>query len=228
MNTNLVDKWNEYINTQRPSATELYEVVRKQYDLFFKKEELTEEYIELQHLYKWLFGLYLCDRSKITEVEVSMLERGHLPVEKKSMTFFQKYDMMGLHFLYLRSWAHVERLTMEEGQVLKKCLQKQIDEEALQDAFRIVEATYPKVLTIHPEKQGQWFELYPDVHGRGRVQGENIVFAIRTTPEYNEAGMFVDREHELEKKAEIKSVRKQLEPILTEVLGVKVLVLEEE
>lgn len=227
MEFNLKDVWSAYIEAPTPSLEESYEILKKQGDLCLSKEDLSQGYIQLQKLYKFLFGLFFIARSGIYKVDEKLMERGHKPAKTEEMDFFQKYDMLGLRFIYLRSWVHVERLSKDECEVLLQCLQVPDNSDVFRNALNIVEKTYSRVLMVNPEKKNEWFEIFPSIRGEGRVHGENIVFAIKTTPQFNEQGMFVDLKSEQKKSTELNSISRQLEPILSKALGVKVIVVRE-
>ena len=222
------DFLDKFLKASLPEYEEAVEVIKTNPAMLLTVDYLTDSYFELQNFYRALFGLILVSATHIYKVDKELEKRGHLPAEDNQMNFFQKYDLSGSKFIYLRSWVHIERLSMEELEVLKNAYRNAEDDEMQKKAIDIVMGTYADVLSVSPETPDMLFEMYPSIGGEGLVTGDSIVFAMKTVPEYDENGMYVDFEEFKKKNIMVRNVGKQLETIFSEKLNHKVIILQEE
>ena len=214
----LKEIWQEYEKMLCPSKEEMEDFVSKQrYSILnVQKENITEEYIKMQSFYKFLFGIYFVTKSNIYKVEEELKKRGYGLLSVEKMNFLQRYDGLGLKYIYYRGWTHIERLTDEEKTVLERSLKEPESKELFMDALYVVEKTCYKVLAINPEKKEERFELFPSIHGEGRVKGANIVFAIGTT----------GQEEKNKNMLPLGGIVKQLEAILSKMMNAEVIFVE--
>lgn len=225
----MIDKfWNQIEDIALPAVPELENlniVENRSSSLLFQEGEITDQYLKIWRLYQCLFGYYVIAQSGLDRL-VTRLAEQEIPVaDEAEKDFYQKYDTMGLAYFYLRSFAHIERLSDEEIQCLKSCIDQKDQEEALQRAGKVVEDTYRKVMAVKPESGDKQVELFPSVYGEGNVPGDAIVIGMSSSAEYDEQGMLLDAEKDKKRIGILYSVKDQLEPILSRSLGTKVVVL---
>ncbi len=207
-------RWNDFDNLAVP-ASELGLAMSM---LPGEIPQLTEDYMKAQRLYQVLFGLLLLSKTALGRLDQRIADRGYSAAGDEDRDFFQKYDLLGLQYFYLRTLPRIERLKPEDYQKLTGCL-AQRDEASLKAAMEVVEATYHQVMAAQPDAPEQWFELFPSVHGEGRVQGKSIVLAMKSLPSYDSHGMLLDENAEQERTRAMHRVKEQLEPILQQEIG---------
>lgn len=212
----LWDKFNTY---ETPDITEIQDLIKSELHIGLTRDDITEEYIILQKLYKYLFSMYFIEKSRLDSLDQRIYNKNYHMVSPDEMDFYQKYDMLDLNYFYLRSFVHIERLYREDLDKLDDCLKNPDNENTWKNAMNIVEKTYHTVIAVHPDKKEQWFELFPSVFGEGRVQGKNIVFTLKYDSAFN--GDTKNNYLTLYK------IKEQLEPVLTKQLQTDVIVLVE-
>ena len=186
-----------------------------------------EQYLEVQKLYRLLFGSFLIAKSGLDQLDERLAKEGFRPRGDEETDYYQKYDLMGLHFFYLRSYLHVERLSEAEAGVFTRCLAERDGHTLLAQALDVVSGTYLTVLEVSPEHPQQQFELFPNIHGIGRVSGDTIAVALSSRAGYDGQGMLLDQDAELRRVRVLDNVQRQLEPILKQVLQTNVFVMVE-
>lgn len=185
-----------------------------------------DQYLEVQKLYRLLFGSFLLAKSGLDQLDERLAKEGFRPRGNEEADYYPKYDLMGLPFFYLRSYIHVERLSEAEAGVFTRCLAER-DGHTLAQALDVVSGTYLTVLEVSPEHPQQQFELFPNIHGVGRVSGDTIAVALSSQARYDEQGMLLDQDAELRRIRVLDNVQRQLEPILKQALQTNVFVMVE-
>ena len=203
--------WTTFNKFSRPDSQQLSAAMDT---LPGPQPELTEDYIQIQSLYQFLFSLYFLHKTSLDRLDARLCSQGCTPAGPEDMDFFQMYDLLSLRCFYLRTLPRIERLSQKEHEVLSHCLSHQEDEAALMAAMAVVEQTYGQVMALCPKAPEQWFELYPSLLGEGRVQGKNIVLTLKTVPDYDAQGMLKSREADDRRTRIMASVKAQLEPLL--------------
>ena len=201
----------------------LYMVEKTPDSPLFNGGELTEAYVKAQIIYRYLFSGYLVETCGIRRLDRRLGEHGYLASEPETMDYYQKYDLMGTRYLYLRSFVHVERLTSRQLSVLMDCIEREEDHEAV----RLVEETYPAVLSVNWENPDQEFEVVPSLYGEGIVKGRTILMGMKSRAEFGDDGMLKDAAGDAERIRIFYSVKRQLESILSEALKTAVIVMME-
>lgn len=226
----LDEMWNAVNRLSLPSLEEAEAVNQAaitENPILFPAGRITERYLELQALYRYLFSMYLTAQSGISRLDSRLKERGYLKAGESNMDFYQKYDLMGLDYLYLRSFVHIERLTPEQIDLLERLARKQGGEQTLKDAVQMMEQTYKQVLAVNSENPKQQFEIFPSVYGEGIVKGEAILIGLKSMADYDGAGMIKDEDEDQRRVNTFYSVSKQLETILSKMLKTEVVVITE-
>lgn len=191
-------------------------------DILFQDGHVTGWYIKIQQLYKFIFSMILVAESGLDRLD-KRFENEHFK-EAEQKDFYQKYDLMGLRYIYLRSFVHIERLTYKQIIFLKECIEKK-ESDRLSEIIKLVKETLKEVISICPSKLNQQFELFPSLYGEGLVYGRDIVFGIRSIAEYNENGIIKDSEAEERRINIFYNVCNQLENILAGILDTGVSVI---
>lgn len=225
----LSDLWKEIDSLPIPTILELEEqrlVEITDSKILFEDGHITEQYIKLQVLYRFLFSVFVISKTGLDRLDKRLSVQKFLAAEQENMDFYQVYDLMGLKYFYLRSFVHVERLSDEELICLQDCYDDKGSEEKMQMAAKVMEESYKTVLAVNPREREQWYELFPSISGEGRVQGDNIVFTMKSIADY-EDGMLKDFETDRKRINIFLNIKNQIETILTKALGMKVIVFVE-
>lgn len=195
--------------------------------VFYEGNQISDEYLKIQVLYKALFSIFLSAKSGIERLDDRLAQRHFIPASGADMDFYQRYDLLGLDYLYLRSYVHVERLNEEQVNVFARCIDQKDDGEMLREAAKVMEATYKDVLAVKPNLPEQYFEIFPSLHGEGRIKGRAVLIGMKSKADYDEQERLKDEEAEKKRIRIFKSVKKQLEEILSRTLETEVVVVAE-
>lgn len=222
--------WNEIDNISLPSLieTEKMNLTEKTDNpLLFNSGKITDQYLKLQAIYRYLFGIYLSSQSGIGRLDDRLREGGFIKADENEMDYYQKYDLMETDYVYLRSFVHIERLSQEQIELLDCLAQKKGSEQELKDAAKMVEETYRQVLAVNHEHLEQQFEIYPSVYEGGIVTGKTILIGLKSMADYDVNGMLKDESEDQKRINIFYSVSKQLETILSKILETEVVVITE-
>lgn len=218
--------WTYYENSASPSLDDLRQtglLEKNGSPLLTDGGEATKLYIQIQKLYRLLVSLWLTTGVGLQRLDIRLSRSGFQPAPDQEKDFFQKYDMMGLDFFYLRSFVHVERLAQEPLQAFQDALATH-NEESLGKAIKVIEATYLDVLALDPEHKEEKVELYPSLYNTGTAFGSSIVLAIKTASAFPPGDMAEDISKEASRIHVLYSIKQQLEPILENAWKTHVLV----
>lgn len=188
--------------------------------------QITEQYIQVQKLYRMVFGLIFLGKSGLHRLDERLAKEEFLPKLEKEMDYYQRYDMFMLRYFYLRSYVHVERLGNQESMVIINSLENRDNIGYFNDMVKLVNNTYLRVLEISPDTPNVYYELFSDVHGAGIVLGNTIAIAICSKAKYDKNGM-LDYEAEQHRVRVIYNIKRQLEFILKEILKTNVCIVVE-
>lgn len=220
--------WNDMGRAPVPTASEIRQLgltEPKEDRRIFENGHVTELYIRLQTLYKYLFSMFLTARSGLDRLDQRLTAQGFNKTAAENMDFYQKYDLLGLNFLYVRSYVHIERLDRDQLDCLLNCLENRGSESAVRAAADMMEQTFRHVLAVSPENPDQQFQLFPSVDGSGLVAGRAILVGLKSVEDYDSQGMIRDQEADRRRIQVFFSVKGQLEPILSKALSAEVTVL---
>lgn len=188
---------------------------------------LTEaNYGKLFMYYRYLVSSILNEKSNLKMVDDFLVNNG-LSAKVAEDDFYQKYDFMGLKFFYLRSFAHIERLSEQQIALLERCLENGREED-IDEAIKMVESTYKNILSISPEAPKYQYEMYPSIHGDGLVEGDVCILGLRREVLYDEDGMIADWKQEEARFNMLDQVKYLLEDKLVEFWDMKTVVFLEE
>lgn len=226
----LTEIWNEIDKISLPSLQEtenLNLVETSANPVLFHSGRITGQYLKLQAVYRYLFGVYLRSQSGIDRLDDRLKQQGFLKAGEEDMDYYQRYDYMGMDYLYLRSFVHIERLTPEQIELLDHMIREKGREPDLKEAARLVEETYRNVLAVSSEHPDRQFEIYPSVFGEGIVRGAAVLIGLKSMADYDSSGMLTDEEEDQKRIRILYSVGKQLETILSKTLEAETVVITE-
>ena len=174
-------------------------------------------YCILQARYREVLSKYLLRKLPLEsfDKEIGENELCFLPVEAKRQSAYQFYDCLGLKYFYLRNNLHIERLSVDELELLKSSISEQSSEN--EDAVaRLVESSWKKIISIseEAEKFTQIYEM--NLQGNKEAPGNALVFELATMSSFDENGNFTDIDREMEKDSWIFSYRNKIVPQLCE------------
>lgn len=187
--------------------------------------DITDEYIKMQMLYRYLSCIFLFAHINLYRLDRRIYDQGY--TINRNPEFYQKYGSVGMKFFYLRSNVYIERLDEEEYGILNKCLYEQDNASNWIQTIKMVEKTYLKVLATNPKLPKQWIELFPSIHGEGRVRGADILIGISIASKYDESGNLVSMEDDIKKDRAVYCIKEQLESVVSQQLDFSIRVIPE-
>lgn len=190
------------------------------------ENEITSEYVKKQAYYRFFVSAFLEEKLGLSRLDKRIAEKKILTVEEKNKNFYQRYECSNMKYLYIRSYVHVERLSLEELEILT-ALDDTCGEKEILKAVNLVENTWRKVLELNYEFPERMVEEYPSIDGSGRYKGDTVLLGLSSAAEYDEKGNFIDRDREDGRRKMILSVAKQLEQIASRTLQANVRVVVE-
>lgn len=183
-------------------------------------------YIKRQTYYRLFVSALFEEKLGLSRLDRRLEERSIPAVQETEKNFYQKYEVSGMKYLYLRSYIHIERLTQEEAAILVRMDDHCKEAEAM-DMKNLVENTWRKVLELDHEFPERIIEVYPSIDGSGRCKGNSILLGLSSKAEYDKNGNFADEGKEDERIKMMLSVAQQLEDIASRVLETNVKVVVE-
>lgn len=205
------------------------QAAEKEKCMFPAVEILSDEYVSMRQIYQSIFSQIILTLTGLARLDKRFADRGYLPGEK--MGFYQKYDQLGLDYIYIRGNARVERLEPEERRIIKEylvSLSENLESTELTKALiNMVYESYSKVMAVEPEKPLQMFEPVRTIHGDYQIQGSAIMFVLRSIPDFDENKNIRDMQKEITRENNFFSVAPQLERVLTHALDMPVKIVAE-
>lgn len=183
----------------------------------------TKRYIQLQTVYRFLFSQFLLQTTQIDVIDqkIGKHELSFFKNNPENMNFYQRHDLMGTDYFYLRNSIHIERLEKGELAQLDLFLEQAVPEYS-EAAKKFIENTYKKVLAFSEDEDFQEIQLFPLSYGEGNVPLASIVFMLIVIPEYDENGNIKDVKIQERKESILMSLKAQLEPIYSAILEMSV------
>lgn len=201
-----------------PTVEEARAMALHEPDLFPAPEQITEDWILRSQVYQVLFGEIFRERTGAERLEQRIAARGFLPASADRRRFFQKFDRLGLQYLYVRGTARVERLSPEAQELLTR-VHAEPSEDNLEAALQMVRDTFPTVMAVAPERPETTFEPIQTLHGDYRILGKSIPLALRSVAEFLPDGALKSEEAELDRLRVFSTIVRQLDPAFSEDLG---------
>lgn len=203
----------------------------KEQCMFPAPEMLTDEYISMRQIYQYIFSQIVLIVTGLERLDRRFADREYLPGDKDKRGFYQKYDHLGLDYIFIRGNARVERLEAKEQDLIKACIadlkESRESQEHINALIDLVYGSYMKVMAVEPDKPIQKFEPVRTVHGDYRIFGNAVMFVIRSVPDFDENKNIRDLQKEVVREQNYFSVAPQLEAILTRALEMPVKVVAE-
>lgn len=204
-----------------PASDELKDISPESYDMklakekeLTDKEEITDKYLKLQALYKKTLGELLVAVLELDSFdnELASNELEFIEVPDKEKGFYQKYDTLGLKYIYLRNNIHIEKLSIEDVKILKSALASE-DNTAQEQLYKMIARTYPEVIKItftNPEDADFDVVYEPGAFGTKKAPNTALVLAISTSYQYDASGNVVDMKAEQTKEAYVSELRERM------------------
>lgn len=203
--------WGNTVDVPVPDLEETLRTAKEEEILFPAPEKITRDWILRSQLYRAAFSDYLIRATGLDRLDRRLAEQGFLPAFPESMSFFQKYDLLGLPFFYIRMMPRVDRLA-EADQAL-------LTEGSRDDVLDLVRKTFPLVMTVEPEQADTVFEPTETLHGDYQVHGDEIPIAMRSAAEFDSDGALLSEEREQTRVSVFTNVWRQIDNALTKDLG---------
>lgn len=179
---------------------------------------LSDEYILLQKQYKKIFCQYLMENLDIAKYDKELADNAlkFIPKPEKKQKIEQKFSSVGLKYIYLRNVIYIEKLTIEDLDLLRKSINSS-EKDIFDKLNEMVKRTYLDVIAINKEEKN--LKIIYDNDTVNKVPNNAIVFKISTYPEYNSAGEYVDDNNEKAKNKYIKDLKERMEKEFNGKLG---------
>lgn len=196
----------------------------------WKDGMFTQKYIQLQMTYRFFLSQFFLERTEMARIDrrLSRHEYGFLGNNAEQMNFYQKNDLLGLNYFYLRNHIHIERLGEGQLRLLERLTHENITQQQTAEIKKMIETTYKKVLAFSDDSDFSEIELFPSAYGEGNIAADAIVFVLATAPEYDEKGNIKDNTLKEKKALMLSSLKAQLEMIWSINLKVPVKIILEE
>lgn len=214
----MVNDWNDFHTRPLPAKREVLIQATRERLSFPKVEEISDDWILVSQLYRYLFSALLLDRTGLERIDRRIAEQGILPAPKQSMSFYQKYDMMNLSYFYIRMMARIDRLDPKEIALLEQAA-RQNNSDTWIEAIALVEKTFDRIMIFDPDNRKTMFEPLPTIHGDYSILGSEVPLAMRSVAEFAPDGSLVSEEREQERIRVFSRVWRQIDTALTKDLG---------
>ncbi len=212
-------------------AEELQERSKWESCLFPEPEVIDEEYAIDEAVYRYCFGIVLVEKSGLDRLDKRIADKGYKKAAYKDMDFYQSGDLMKMDYFYIFGIARVERLEEQDRDLLRSAMDNE-GEEGVRIITELVERTYKSVMAVAPETPDQWYEPIPTIHGDYRVKGSNLLLALKVMTNLNEELSLEDLSSE-DLEAEktrfqvFRSIKNQIEPIISKSIDMPTVVFTE-
>ena len=200
-----------------PTVDEVRREAKRLPVLFPAADAIDETWILRSQLYQFLFGLLLMDKTGLVEVDEYLANHDVKPLAWEGRGFFQRYDRMGLTYIYVRTFARVERLGEDKLAILDAAHAG--DDEAYAKALDMVEATFARVMAVCPDRPDTTFEPMMTLNRMYAVHGNEIPLAVRCIADYDTDGNIRSKEAEENRLKLMGCIAGRLDGILTRDLG---------
>ena len=95
--------WKSFESFLLPGLEETKNQAAQESVLFPAVNEITNDWIKQSQAYHFLFGMIFKERTGVERLEDRILKCNISPAGEKSKNYYQKYDRMGLRYLYIAS-----------------------------------------------------------------------------------------------------------------------------
>lgn len=184
-------------------------------------QETDDMMTDMEKIYRVGFSTYLDEKLnlKAYDDELKADELNFIPCDEEHKTDSQKKDELNLNYIFIRNDVHIDRLTDEQKNILAE---QDPDDIYSEEAMDIIEETYADVMAykkIETEEDKNVKTFYDSQFDPVFVTYDTIVIKIATMPEYNEAGNYVNKEHEYDKEDALTDFAANMEEELNGKLG---------
>lgn len=181
-----------------------------------------EEQMNVEEIYRIGLSRYLLDTLDLNKYDeaLSDSEMKYIPNTDEIKNEFQKMDKLELTYIYLRNELHIDRLTEEETNILKKEAENMKSNSLSDEAMNVIINTFPDVISAKEIKNPKDTEVKTMYDNNGiLVEVNAIVFRIGTQSEFDENGNYVNKKYEVEKQRALKKFSNLMEENLNGKLG---------
>ncbi len=210
--------WEHLEEIKYPTVEETLLQAENEPILFPEKEVITEEWVKLSQIYKYIFSLFFVDQTGLYKLDERIGEMEILPVFDDDKSYFEKYDCMELNYFTLRCCARVERLEEDEKKMLLEAIEA-ADEDSWKKAYVVVSATFKKIMTVNPEAPETFFEPLKTIRGDYIVKGNEIPVSMSSAADFDFDGSFADENAEKKRVDLFFNIKNQIDPMLSEDLN---------
>jgi len=199
-----------------PRSYDLQEAYKK--GLTESPDRFSPLYCLLQARYREVLSRFLLGKLPLEscDKEIGGNQLGFLPVEPRRQSVYQFYDCLGLKYFYLRNNIHIERLDLDQLEILKNSITEQSPENEAAVAG-LVESTWKGIISINDKDADKFTQIYEmNLQGNKEAPGNALVFELATMCDYDEKGNITDYEKEMEKDRWLFNYRNRMVPQLCE------------
>lgn len=175
----------------------------------------------IEEIYRYGFSEFLLDKLNLKKYDEELMKNNmcFIPRDKAHKEEAQKIDQMGLQFFYIRNEVHIDRLSEEQKDVLRK---QKLNTKLADETLQVIEQSYADVMgyeVIKTEDDKNVKTTYNLTSLPYFVTYETILIKLATMREYDKDGNYIDLQHEKEKEAALEKYVENMEKELRGKLG---------
>ena len=150
---------------------------------------INTNYVTLLKNYKLLFEKYLLSKVRLDEYDKKMenSELLFVPIKPEKMDCYQATSSMGLKYIYLRNYLHVEKLSSSDINRIISLSDNGLNQPS-KELYDLIEATYRDVINSSFDKNVDYMCCYGVDSDRFWFVSSALVFGVRHN-EYEKHGM---------------------------------------
>lgn len=193
-----------------------------------QQNHLSDKYLTLQMSYKSGLMKYLTDILMLDEYEKWIKENPlrFIPCTAKEQSVYQKYSMTNFNYIYLRNNLYIEKLELEEIEILETLMNKKED---LNDdkLLELVARTYQNIIKIEDraiDTEGFYVIYENRVNEIKSAFNNAIILEVNTISEFDKEDNYVSLENEEKKDLALIKLKNKMTTEISGILEVPVVV----
>lgn len=189
--------------------------------MFPDKSVIDKDYVECCMIYQEIFEKQFIQKTGLERLEKRIIEKGYLPETEQKRDFFQRLSSKQSEFFFLRNLARIDRLNEDERKIIQAYISSRNDDK-YKEVYRLVFDTYKSVMAADPENPDTYYIMKDTINGEYKIKGNGMAIVLKSIPEFDSSGNYVDEEKEMNRINNIVSIKNQLVPILSDAMDMPV------
>ena len=151
----------------------------------------------IEEIYRYAFSKFLLDKLDLKKYDEELMKSNmcFIPRDEAHKEEAQKIDQMGLQFFYIRNEVHIDRLSEEQKDVLRK---QELNTQLTDETLQVIEKSYADVMgyeVINTESDKNAKTTYDLTSSPYFVTYDTILIKLATMREYDKEGNYVNLQH---------------------------------